>query len=515
MQPCVRVLAVAIGLTLALTISETRVSAAPEHSPASSAADANVEVKLPPLAPGQEMVVLVRRPEQAPEVAVLILPPAQAEQALGRPVATAAEPVAEHVASSASAPEAGEAAPTSLVLDVQPSRLPTTGSLDDGTPEPALTALAGMLLAGLGFSIRRARRGAMMAGFASVTTNQPSPWPLQLAGVGVSHPAPALAAGGPAGVCDWQAGHGGISGRSSRAADGTGSTEAAGRREASTHPNRPQAALHGSRYDPASVLEATRRLAARGGPRELAAELLDAAVQMLGGTGGLVSRFDQAHGRLLPAYQQPDTGKPLPLAAKKGASSQAVQRRAPVILDDSQPRRRAGSRSSGAHISSSIAVPLLYEGRVLGALEVQTSDPGRRFSDEDANGLELLAGVATAMLVGLQRAWLEGIRLTLRTVQHHVNNDLTITSGYAEFLALDASLPAELRQAARKVQQGARAAASILNELEPSNRLQADVWSRPTVTAIRVGPWAAGQPARVHAPESPGGVRSVRRTSTM
>jgi GAF domain-containing protein len=257
-------------------------------------------------------------------------------------------------------------------------------------------------------------------------------------------------------------------------------------------------------------------LAARGSPRELAAELLDAAIQMLGGSGGLVSRFDQAHGRLIPACQQPDTGKPLPLAPRRGASSQAVQRRAPVILDDYQPKRRTGSRSSGTHIRASIAVPLLYEGRVLGALEVQTSDPGRRFSDEDANGLELLAGVATAMLVGLQQAWLEGIRLTLRTVQHHVNNDLTITSGYAEFLALDASLPTELRQAATKVQQGARAAASILNELEPSNRLQADVWSRPTPTAIRVGPWAAGQPARVHrSATGGGGVPSVRRASTM
>ena len=138
---------------------------------------------------------------------------------------------------------------------------------------------------------------------------------------------------------------------------------------------------------------------------------------------------------------------------------------------------------------------------------------GRPVSDD---WLELfLAGVATAVLVGLQRAWLEGIQLTLRTVQHHVNNDLTITSGYAEFLAFDASLPAEVRQAAMKVQQGARAAASILNELEPPNRLQADVWSRPTVTAIRIGPWAAGQPARDRAPGTPGGVRSVRRASTM
>jgi len=148
-------------------------------------------------------------------------------------------------------------------------------------------------------------------------------------------------------------------------------------------------------------------------------------------------------------------------------------------------------------------------------LEVQTSDPDRRFSDDDADVLELLAGMATAVLLGLQQAWLEGIRQTLRTVQHHVNNDLTLASGYAEFLARDGSLPAEARQAGRKVQQGARAAASILNELEPPNRLQADAWSRPSATAIRAGPWAARQAARDQAPEVPGGVPSRRRASAM
>ena len=112
--------------------------------------------------------------------------------------------------------------------------------------------------------------------------------------------------------------------------------------------------------------------------------------------------------------------------------------------------------------------------------------------------MEVLAGMAAATLIGQQRAWLEGIVLTLRTVQHEVNNKLCLTSGYAEILALDASVPANVRQAASKAQQGAKSAAGVLNELEPLSRLDEDIWSRPTPTAARVKPWAPGQRGPAH-----------------
>jgi signal transduction histidine kinase len=62
-------------------------------------------------------------------------------------------------------------------------------------------------------------------------------------------------------------------------------------------------------------------------------------------------------------------------------------------------------------------------------------------------------------------ARLEGVLLAARTLQHEMNNQLSMTVGYAELLADDPSLSAEQREMARTALHGAERAAALLARL--------------------------------------------------
>jgi GAF domain-containing protein len=167
-----------------------------------------------------------------------------------------------------------------------------------------------------------------------------------------------------------------------------------------------------------------------------------------------------------------------------GASGRAAAARAAVILNDYQrevseetPGRRSG-------ICAAVGTPLLDEGRLLGALAVMSRDPATRFTAEDAQTLEILASVGAAALVALERARLDGVLLAARTAQHELNNRLTLTTGFAELLQRDPALPPHLREAAGQAYHGAKAAASILQQLQKLTHLEETDWGpslHPTI----------------------------------
>ena len=100
-----------------------------------------------------------------------------------------------------------------------------------------------------------------------------------------------------------------------------------------------------------------------------------------------------------------------------------------------------------------------------GAISVTTYDESRRFTLEDAELLEVMAGLAAATLVGHEEARLGGVLLSARTAQHEVNNRLSLVRGYGEIVADHPDLPEELKHPAHEIVRASRAAADILRKL--------------------------------------------------
>ena len=59
-----------------------------------------------------------------------------------------------------------------------------------------------------------------------------------------------------------------------------------------------------------------------------------------------------------------------------------------------------------------VAAPLMDESRLLGAISVTSRDEQRQFGLEDAELLEVLAGLAAATMVGHEEARLDGVLLS-------------------------------------------------------------------------------------------------------
>jgi signal transduction histidine kinase len=125
-----------------------------------------------------------------------------------------------------------------------------------------------------------------------------------------------------------------------------------------------------------------------------------------------------------------------------------------------------------AGLRALVAAPLLQEARLLGVVAVASTSPGKRFQPEDASLLELLAGVASAVLDGMERLRLEGALLAARTAQHALNNQLGAVVGYADLLADDPRLPEDLHSLAREILAGAQEAARTVQQLGQITRLE-------------------------------------------
>jgi GAF domain-containing protein len=165
-------------------------------------------------------------------------------------------------------------------------------------------------------------------------------------------------------------------------------------------------------------------------------------------------------------------GDPVDVRLGEGAGGQAAARRESVIVNDYQdaPGTVAAARQAG--LRAMISAPLLHEARLLGVVTVASHAPGQQFEQEDATLLELLASLAAAVLVGLERARLEGALLAARTAQHALNNQLALTVGYADLLAADPRLPPKLRDVAGEALSSAQAAAATVEQLQCITRLE-------------------------------------------
>ncbi len=153
-----------------------------------------------------------------------------------------------------------------------------------------------------------------------------------------------------------------------------------------------------------SLLRLARRFASESDAEQVLTDLLNEAVAVLGGDDGTLTSWDPVRGVLVPVRNTvPTASEYTVLEVGAGVSGRAVEQRVPVLLNDYQHESGAETPAGKAGVRAAVAVPLLHEGRLLGALSVNTYDPAKKFTYEDAEVLEMLAGIASAVLASLER----------------------------------------------------------------------------------------------------------------
>ena len=169
------------------------------------------------------------------------------------------------------------------------------------------------------------------------------------------------------------------------------------------------------------------------------------------------------------------------MPSAQGTVGRAAERRAPVIVNDYQREPGMVASTLRAGVRAAIAVPLLYEGRLLGALGVVTYNAEKRFLVADAEVLELLAAVA-AGVPGLERARLEGALLSARTSAHELGNTLAGLIGQAQLLRRDQRLPEDMVARADVIVQKAYEAAAKVVRLQNLKELRETRWGTAGTT---------------------------------
>jgi GAF domain-containing protein len=240
-------------------------------------------------------------------------------------------------------------------------------------------------------------------------------------------------------------------------------------------------ALHRRRE---AMLRQARRFAAETDPGRLLDELLDEAINLVDGSAGTVTRWDDEQQALVAVGASTPQLEHQRLRLGEGASGRAAQQRRPVLLnrwesDDGDAVLEA------AGLASAIAVPLVHEAKLIGTLAVGAGEE-HVFDQEDAELLEMLASTATSALVALEHARLEGVLLAARTAQHELNNQLAVARGYAEMLATSPDLPTHLVEIAEEVKNAADEAAATVRQLRSISKIHERHWSEPGDTTINL-----------------------------
>ena len=220
----------------------------------------------------------------------------------------------------------------------------------------------------------------------------------------------------------------------------------------------------------AAVLRVARRFAAEGDPDSLLRNVIEEAVALVDGEIGAVYRWDDLHTCLMPVATS-TVGAPVTTVASfegrlgesnvrlgEGAVGRAAELRTPIV-----------ENANG--IGAEVVAPLLHEGRLVGTLAIRTGRTGLTFSHENVESLEMLAGVAAAALVGLERAQLVAVALAARELAHVLNNDLALPVGAMELLREDPTLLPHLRQIVEEASSGLASAAGHVRRLQQVVRI--------------------------------------------
>jgi DNA-binding response OmpR family regulator len=214
-----------------------------------------------------------------------------------------------------------------------------------------------------------------------------------------------------------------------------------------------------------ALLRLARQVATATEPADLFGTLLDEALRLNNAEAGLVTLVGDDGSSAIVATQLLGIGE-----AEASGLMDTLRRVA--LAAASQPRP--------AHDGSTIALALVHEGRLLGALALGTRDSARTFSREEAESLETMGMLCAASLAALERARLEGVLLAARTAQHELNNRLGVVLGYAEMLAEYPGLPVPMAELVSEIVSGAKELAETVDQLRRVTRIRET--PRPSLT---------------------------------
>jgi DNA-binding response OmpR family regulator len=206
-----------------------------------------------------------------------------------------------------------------------------------------------------------------------------------------------------------------------------------------------------------SLLRLARQVATETDPASFYTTLLNEALRLSPVEAGTVARAHGDDGRTVVARE---------LAGLTEVDATELLTQLERVADAAAQARRLEI------VGSTIGVPLVHEGRLLGTLALGTRDDRRTFGREEAESLETLAALSAAGLGAIERARLEGVLLAARTAQHELNNRLGVVLGYAEMLAEYPGLPENMNELVTEIVRGARDLAETVDQLRRVTRIR-------------------------------------------
>lgn len=223
----------------------------------------------------------------------------------------------------------------------------------------------------------------------------------------------------------------------------------------------------------AAILRISRAFAESepGGDRVMEV-LLGEALSVLGADHGGIALWDAASGMLMQVYSNTGRSNGMTVSMEHSLSGRAARERRPVITNDYQNEYGIGTPSGRFGSQAGIAAPLLHEGRLLGVISIGSRQPERRFGTDDAEALELLAGMAASMLGTLERAQLQAVSLAARELAHRLNNDLALAVGTIDMLREEPGLGDDLQDLVADAAAGLQRVGEQLKRLQQLARFQ-------------------------------------------
>jgi GAF domain-containing protein len=223
----------------------------------------------------------------------------------------------------------------------------------------------------------------------------------------------------------------------------------------------------------AAILRISRAFAeGEPGSDRMMAVLLNEALALLGGDHGGIALWDAPSGTLIQVHSHNGRSNGLAVSLENSLSGRATLERRPVISNAYQREYGPVTPGGRSGAQAGIAAPMMHEGRLLGVISVGARTPGHQFGPDDAETLELLAGMAASMLGTLERAQLQAVSLAARELAHRLNNDLVLAVGTIDMLRDEPALSPELRELIGEAGVGLQRVAEQLAQLQQLARFQ-------------------------------------------
>jgi signal transduction histidine kinase len=263
-----------------------------------------------------------------------------------------------------------------------------------------------------------------------------------------------------------------------------------------------------------ALLRVARRFTGEHGLDVLMRDVLGEALQLLGAGGGEVRRWRPDTLELVEAVRLGVMADQTVLEPVEAATNRAASLRVPVVLNDDQPADNDGAIPGERLTTAAVAAaPLLHEGQLLGTLAVFSTTRGARFSLEDAELLELLAGLAGAALAtgeafDRQERAVEELRHLSRAkaefvsiVSHEFRTPLTGIQGFSEMMRDEDLSVEELREFAGDINKDAHRLSRLVSEMLDLDRMESGRMTiQPELVSLNALIEEVAATARPHAP---------------